>query len=325
MNTLCVGVLRGGDTYIEESLLSGKHILNVLKKMGHEPIDILVDKDGIFYTGGLPITLHKLSHKVDVVWNALHGGFGEDGTISKMLDDAHIPHTGSTVLGGALSLHKVHAKERAKSLGFKTAPHVVIPFVPFKNIDDCRKKAQELAVSIHAKFAPPWVVKPLRGVGSHNLAYAETLHRLITILEDALIVGEDFLVESFISGREVVFGFVEGMRDESWYSLPKQSVMYHDKVFYRGPKRDSAYRLVPEKTDAEFNSSLKGLIKDFGIHSYTLLQFRETPKGLYFMEIDDLPQVHDGSIFHKLLEQTGVNQETFITHILALAKERKKS
>jgi len=325
MNTLRVGVLRGGDTYIEESLLSGKHILNVLKKIGYEPIDILVDKDGVFYTGGFPIDIYSISQKIDVIWNALHGGIGEDGTISKILDDAHIPHTGSTVLGGALSLNKAHAKERAKSLGFKIAPHIVVPFVPFKNSDSCYKKAQEIALSVHSQFAPPWVVKPLYGTGSHNLAYAETLHRLITILEDALIVGEDFIIESFVPGREVVLGFVEGLRDESWYPLPKQSIMYHDKVFYRGPKRDSAYRLVPEKTDSEFTSLLKDLIKDFGIHSYTLLQFKETPKGLYFMEIDDLPQVHEESIFHKLLQQTGVNQETFITHILTLAKERKKS
>ncbi len=325
MSNLRVGVLRGGNTYIEESLLSGKYILNILRTLGYEPIDILVDQDGIFYTGGISITPHKLSHKIDVVWNALQGGMGEDGTITKILDDTNILHTGSTVFGGALSLHKAHAKERAKALGFKTVPHLIIPEMNFETKDEIKEKAREVAISVHQKFAPPWVVKPLKGTSSHNLAYAETLHRLITILEDSLFAGEDLIVETFIPGREVVFGFVEGLRDEKWYSLPKQSIMYHDKVLYKGPKRDGAYRLVPEKIDEEFLNSIKYLIKDFGIHSYTMLQFKETKNGLYFMEIDDLPKVHENSLFQKLVSLVGITPETFVTHILSLAESRKKS
>lgn len=325
MSNLRVGVLRGGDTYIEESLLSGKYILNILRTLGYEPVDILVDQDCIFYTGGVSITPHKLSHKVDLVWNALHGGIGEDGTITKIIEDANIKHTGSTVFGSAISLNKAHAKERAKALGFKISPHLIIPKMSFETKDELEKKAQEIAVSVHQKFAPPWVVKPLKGTSSHNLAYAETLHRLITILEDSLKSSEEFIVETFIPGREVVFGFVEGLRDEKWYSLPKQSVMYHDKVFYKGPKRDGAYRLVPEKTDEELVSSIKYLIKDFGIHSYALVQFKETKNGLYFMEVDDLPKVHENSLFQKLVSLVGITPETFVTHILSLAESRKKS
>jgi D-alanine-D-alanine ligase-like ATP-grasp enzyme len=93
-----VAVLRGGpSSEYDVSLKSGQTVLSALRKLEekYQVHDVLIDKQGIWYLAGLPIKPESLAYTVDVVFNALHGEYGEDGTVQKIFENIHLPFTGS--------------------------------------------------------------------------------------------------------------------------------------------------------------------------------------------------------------------------------------
>ena len=102
-----VGVVRGGpSSEYEVSLKTGANVLSHLRgdKLNsiYKTIDILIDKNGIWHKNGIPTTIEKIFHSVDVIFNALHGDYGEDGKIQQVFDQWQIPYTGSGAFASAL-------------------------------------------------------------------------------------------------------------------------------------------------------------------------------------------------------------------------------
>ena len=108
-----VAVLRGGPSSgYESSLKTGEHILSTLRDMSevYEPVDILISKDGEWHRGGLAYEPHRALEHSDVVWNALHGSYGEDGQVQRLLEGLQIPFTGSSAVASVFAMDKDMAK-----------------------------------------------------------------------------------------------------------------------------------------------------------------------------------------------------------------------
>ena len=121
-----VGVLRGGpSSEYEVSLKTGKSVIDNLADR-YEVLDIFIDKEGTWHYLGAPIAPEKVFKKVDVIFNALHGAYGEDGTVQKLLDYFKIPYTGSTALASAVGMNKVLSKNVYKNNKLKTPLHKTI-------------------------------------------------------------------------------------------------------------------------------------------------------------------------------------------------------
>src|SRR3989344_2028477 len=106
MAPIRVGVMRGGlGAEYDVSLRTGQSVLEHLPEdyRGH---DLLITKDGTWHLGGLPIRVSDVAKRVDVVFNSLHGEFGEDGKVQRILEDHCIPYTGSGVVASALGMNK---------------------------------------------------------------------------------------------------------------------------------------------------------------------------------------------------------------------------
>ena len=105
-----VGVLRGGpSSEYEVSLKSGNSVIDNLADR-YEVLDIYIDKKGIWHYLGIPVKPERIFKMVDVIFNALHGAYGEDGTVQKLLDYFKIPYTGSTALASAVGMNKLLSK-----------------------------------------------------------------------------------------------------------------------------------------------------------------------------------------------------------------------
>jgi len=116
-----IGILRGGvSPEYDISLKTGANVQRALHDAGLEAVDMLLDKDGVLHIKGIPTDLESAKSQVDVVWNALHGSFGEDGQIQELLDQYGIPYTGSSSDTSQLAFNKQTAKEQAKELGIDT-------------------------------------------------------------------------------------------------------------------------------------------------------------------------------------------------------------
>lgn len=169
-----VAVLRGGpSSEYEVSLKTGASVLKHLPSH-YEALDVFIDKKGVWHIKGIPVTPITIHRRADVVFNALHGEYGEDGTVQRILETLHIPFTGSGSLASAIGMNKALAKEYFIKHNIKT------PL--FKVVDKKDYIPLETALDIHKTFPQPCVIKPVNGGSSVATSIAKTVKEIDTAL-----------------------------------------------------------------------------------------------------------------------------------------------
>ena len=148
-----VGVLRGGHSREHEvSLRSGAAILANLPEERYTARDIYIDKNGQWHDRGRPTAPERILRQVDVILNGLHGEYGEDGEVQKLLERFGVPYSGADSFGSYLAMHKIMAKSRAKEAGLLTPE--------FRYIED-RAYTEATVHEVIRSFHQPVVVKPV--------------------------------------------------------------------------------------------------------------------------------------------------------------------
>jgi len=182
-----VAVLLGGMSAEREvSLRSGAQVVAALKQAGFEVTAIDVGAD-------LPALIQALTPAPDVIFNALHGRYGEDGTIQGVLDYLGIPYTHSGVRASALAMDKAAAKAVFAHAGLPVAPHRII-------------EISELAD--HDPLPPPYVVKPVNEGSSVGVSIVRPGDNRNAEIVAAWTFGPA-MVEQYIPGRELTVGVLE--------------------------------------------------------------------------------------------------------------------
>ncbi|MBB3934364.1 D-alanine--D-alanine ligase [Aureimonas phyllosphaerae] len=177
-----VAVLFGGfSSERPVSLSSGKACADALEAEGFRVTRVDVGRD-------VAAVLKDLAP--DVAFNALHGPFGEDGTIQGILEFLQIPYTHSGVLASALAMNKVKAKTIAKAAGVPVADHKIL---------------DRRAVAKSHVMAPPYVVKPIAEGSSFGvlIVRADQEHPPQQLHGADWTFGEEVMVERFVPGREL--------------------------------------------------------------------------------------------------------------------------
>ena len=177
-----VALLKGG--WSNErlvSLASGKECAQALRNAGYNVTEIDVERD---------IAQVLVELKPDVVFNALHGPFGESGMMQGLLELLQIPYTHSGVLASALAMDKHQAKVTLKAAGVPVTDHLIMP-------------RQDVARA-HA-MPPPYVIKPISDGSSFGvfIVKADHSHPPQEILREDWNGGEEIMVERYIPGREL--------------------------------------------------------------------------------------------------------------------------
>ncbi|MEQ1770483.1 MAG: D-alanine--D-alanine ligase [Devosia sp.] len=201
-----VAVLMGGwSNERPVSLSSGRECAQALRNGGYAVSEVDMGRD-------IADVLQKL--KPDVVFNALHGPFGESGTIQGLLELLEIPYTHSGVLASALAMNKHQAKIIFKSVGIPVTDHVIAD-----RADVARKHI----------MPPPYVVKPIADGSSFGvfIVKADAPHPPQELTREDWTMGEEVMVERYIPGREltcavmgdVALGVTEIVTDLSFYNF----------------------------------------------------------------------------------------------------------
>ena len=317
-----VGVLRGGpSTEYEVSLKTGKSVMDNLADK-YEVLDIFIDKQGIWHYLGVPIEPQIVFKKVDVIFNALHGAYGEDGTVQKLLDYFRIPYTGSTALASAVGMNKVLSKNIYKNSKLKTPIH--------KTISKNNLSKAEI-VNLFKTFPMPAVVKPVSGGSSVGTAIAKTLLDLENAVNEALKYSDTALIEEFIAGKEATCGVVDNFRGEVIYSLlpveirkPVDSAFFDYNAKYSGVPQE----ICPGNFTAEEKKIIQKMAKEahevLGLRHYSRSDFIVHPKrGIYILETNTLPGLTNESLLPKSLSAIGCTLPDFLDHLICLALEAK--
>jgi D-alanine-D-alanine ligase len=328
-----IGVVRGGpsDEY-EVSLKTGAAVIDSLDKEKYEPVDILISKSGKWHVLGVEVKPNEALKKVDVVFNALHGNYGEDGKIQQIFEAHGKAFTGSDSLSSAMAMAKHIAKETFRRAGLKVPAHVLIESREKEQVD--ATKAYLLA---HSKFSLPYVIKPVSGGSSLGVFLVKNSREFTTALENSFKKGNSVLVEEFIPGIEASVGVIEGFRGQGLYALPpieirkgKGSIFdykmkYGDKIENTESKAEI---LCKEIVPATFSPSIKKELEKLaitahealGLSHYSRSDFIVSPhRGIYIIETNSLPGLTEESLVPKALKAVGSSLRELTDHLIALA------
>jgi len=193
-----IAVLMGGRSLEREvSLRSGEAVFRALSELGYRPIALDVTPD-------LVETLRR--EKPDAVYIALHGKFGEDGTVQEALEFLGIPYTGPGVVASALAWDKSLSKRIFREAGVPTPDWVTFTADAFKEMG----AASALDLVPDAVGGFPVVVKPTKQGSALGLAKVEDAEDLPGALLSALSFGDAALVEKWIDGCEIAVSVLDG-------------------------------------------------------------------------------------------------------------------
>jgi D-alanine-D-alanine ligase len=321
-----VGVLRGGPSReYEVSLKTGASVLDALDKEKYEPRDIFVDKKGQWHVHGMEVSPEKALKGVDVVFNAMHGEYGEDGRVQRQLDVLGVPYTGSDAFASSLAYNKQHTKDAVKKLGVKVPHGQVLDLTPERP-----GEIEALARQLFRSFPHPAIVKPVTGGSSVGTYVAHSYHGLESALGRAAQVSPRILIEEYIPGREATVGVVDNYRGEKTYSfmpteivIPVGATHYSEEV-----KRDSAARLVTpgnflEGIKTELQNIAKAVHEGLGLSHHSRSDFIVSKRGVYFLEVEtSVDLAHDAEMAHGI-QAIGSTLPHFIDHVVTLARTKK--
>ena len=290
-----VAVLRGGPSNeYDVSLKTGEQVLTLLREMPntYEPVDIFISRDGEWHYGGLVQEPHQALRHVDVVWNALHGLYGEDGQVQRILEGLQIPFTGSSAVASAISMNKDMAKKAYKLHSLNTPRHELLE----EGADN-----DDHLVFIFRNYLHPVIVKPANASGSLGVSLVATFHELKKAVKETFQYSPRVLVEEFIKGDEVSCVVIEAAKGERIYTL-----------------------LPTGRLNVAENKSVEEMAKRaheaLGLRHYSSSDFIVTPKRkIYILETNSLPVLHEDSLMHSSLRATGWRFREFVDHVLKLA------
>lgn len=321
MTKLRVGVMRGGlgpEYYV--SLQTGGSVLASLSREKYEPHDILITHAGEWHLDGVPTTPAKVAQSMDVIFNALHGEFGEDGKVQRVLDLFKVPYTGSTAVPSAVGMNKDLAKKYFSAMGINVPKGIVVTR---------GDEVGEVVARVGEEIRAPYVVKPLTGGSSIGLSFAKDTEEMVKGVERALAYAEKAIIEEYVRGREVTLGVVDSASNAGSYATPPLEILLPEgKLFdYDQKYRNPTHPIGPARMRDDERSALEDAAlrahAHLGARHYARYDFILSDEGPYLLEVNTLPALTQDSLLSKSLALHGLEMPEFVDYVIGLALQKK--
>jgi D-alanine-D-alanine ligase len=304
-----VAVLGGGRSSEHDvSLASAESVRAGLTEGGHEPVEVLVERDGRWTVGGESVALEPSGGLlgVDVAFPVLHGPFGEDGTVQGLLDLLDVPYVGAGVLASSVSMDKAVFKELMAAHGVPQGDYAVVR-----------------AGGPPTTFGPPAFVKPARlgsSVGISKAVSEVDLDRAIALAfeHDPVVV-----IERLVEGMEVECSVLGNGDPQA--SMPGELVINSDWYDYEAKYTDGGMELVvPARTSYvdDVRRLAVEVFKIVGCAGMARVDFFVTQEGVLVNELNTIPGFTATSVYAKLWDASGVPYAELLDRLLTLALER---
>jgi len=317
-----VAVLRGGpSSEYDVSMKSGSGVLEALQDSQFTTKDILISKRGEWIVQGFVKSPQQALMDIDVVFIALHGAYGEDGSVQRELERLSIPYTGSNSYASSVAMNKLLTKEYLKKHSdvIKMAPHMKITKSGTANLP-------QLVHTITQLFGPEYVIKPVGGgssIGTKIVSQSDLLKEVLLSLEH----DDEILVEKRINGKEATVGILENFRDQKYYQLPAIEIVppahasfFSADVKYSGETEEICPGRFSQEEKKELLDTAQAVHTLLGLRQYSRSDFIIGDDGIYFLEVNTLPGLTSESLFPKSMDAVGSNYRELIHHLLITAK-----
>lgn len=331
-----IAVLFGGDSMERDvSIASASQVVAALRSRGHEVIAYdsgrgrltgpeerrmfasKIDREPPEQSAvtGLPTVVSAPDlADVDLVFIAMHGGSGEDGTVQALLDLAGIPYTGSGKLGSAVGWDKDVAKRLFLAAGVPTPDWLMAPAAP------------ELVAS---RLGYPLIVKP-NGQGSTvGLTLVESPAELEKAIELAASFDSEVMLERYIAGRELTVGVLDDEALAVGEIIPSTGPIFDYAAKYQAGGAEEIFpaKITPEQTARAQDLALR-VHRALKLDTYSRVDFRmDQDGGLWCLEVNTLPGLTAASLLPRAAAAVGISFPELCERICrgALARRPKKT
>jgi D-alanine-D-alanine ligase len=282
-----VAVLMGGwSSEREVSLVSGTNCATALEDAGYRVTQIDVQRD-------LRKLLNALEPQPDVVFNALHGRFGEDGTFQAVLNLLGIPYTHSGLLASALAMNKPVAKQLFAAAGIPCPEGQVV------DLDELRSEPA---------LPPPYVIKPLNEGSSVGVHIVHTGDNHLPL--DDWVFGDKVLLERYIPGRELTVAVVDGNALGVTELRPRNGFYSYKAKYSEGETEHLCPAPIPAATEQKAKDYATRAHNLLGCRGVSRADFRYDDTGddhgnLYLLEINTQPGMTPLSLVPEQAAQCG--------------------
>ncbi len=303
-----VALLVGGPSSEHDvSLNSGRVVHASLDKDKYEIIPVLINRKGEW-----PIEPKHLKDVTDVAFIAMHGEYGEDGTVQEILKDLGIPYTGSDHMASALAMNKILSRRLFRAHGMNVPNSVV-----FNTHESAERDWSDIPL--------PAVVKPSNRGSSLGVGIARTIDEVKLALERAFAHSKSALIEEHIQGRELNCGVIDDGMGHA-FPLPVTEIVPKFGIFDYNAKYTpgAAEAIIP----ARILEREAGLAQAVALRAHELVGaagFSSTDMilgedgNLYVLEIDTIPGMTENSLLLKAALSHGMTRGELFDRIIEAA------
>jgi D-alanine-D-alanine ligase len=318
-----VAVLAGGRSSEHEiSLLSGAAIRDGLAEAGHEVLWVELARDGTWWHEGEEVALWPGRGLLgaDVVFPALHGAYGEDGTVQGLLELLDAAYVGSDVLSSAVCMDKVLFKQLMARAG--------LPQVGFVGVDEASRDGAQAPI---AELGLPCWVKPARMGSSVGIVRVDDPAAVAEALDSAFAHDPRVIVEASATGVEVECS-VLGHTADAQASEPGEIVLLRGEGWYdfEAKYADGGMELV---VPARISADARNRVRELAVRAFGLAGCSGLARADFFVDGDDvllnelntMPGFTQTSVYGKLWEVSGLPYAELVDRLVAIGAERHEA
>jgi D-alanine-D-alanine ligase len=245
----------------------------------------------------------------DVLFLALHGGRGEDGTIQTLLEMVGVPYTGSGRLGSAMAMDKDISKRLFQAAGVPTAPWVMAPAARDR---------------VGHEFGWPLVVKPSKQGSTVGLSVVKDPSEYEPAVSLAQKYDDEVMIEQFVPGRELTVAVLQGRALAVGEIIPRHEIFDYECKYTPGMSEE----IFPADLSPELTEECRrlGLLahEALKLGGYSRVDFRLTPEGeLFCLEVNTLPGMTATSLLPQSAKAVGIEFPELCEQICRVARRVK--
>lgn len=298
---LNITVLLGGPSAEREvSLRSGAAVAKALRSLGHHVSEV----------DPVPGDL-KIPARTDVVFIALHGTYGEDGTVQSELELIGVPYTGCGVGASLFAFDKVVTKRRCIAVGVPTSRFVVF---------------NDAASPWPAGWQPPVVIKPTRQGSSVGLQFVDNVADFPKALAESLRYGGEVLMEERVIGRETTVGILDGRPLPIVEIRPKAGTYDYTNKYTVGRTQYFCPADFDATTTATIQTAALDAFHSVGGRDYGRIDVMVAADGSpVVLEVNTLPGMTETSLLPKAAAAAGIDFPSLCLRMTEMALRRSKN
>ena len=290
MSKLVAVVMGGWSVEREVSLVSGRAVAEALRERGYRVVTVDVGRD-------IAQKLDELDPRPDVVFNALHGRWGEDGNLQGVLNILNLPYTHSGLMASALAMNKPVAKRLFAAAGITCPDGVVV----------------DLETALEGRVMdPPYVVKPVNEGSSVGVHIVRNGDNYPGIDRRDWTFGDDVLVERYIPGRELTVAVMGDHALGVTELRPHQGFYDYEAKYAEGKTTHLCPAPLPEDISSQAMESAVAAHDALGCRGVSRADFRYDDTGgepgrLYMLEVNTQPGMTPLSLVPEIAAHAGID------------------